>query len=330
MPFDPAFTYNQPLDPNYRAGPGFITFDPSFCYDQPIRHASANGMGPILFDPDYSYGQITSPNGVGPAIVVTFDPAFSFDAPTNPDLIGPVVVSFDPCFGFDGPVTPSFTVTSPTAPATPLQSVIQRAINLGYGQTGTLIGTPYRHHRPALNGAISIETWLGSINLSVAQNGNFMKPGKVGNDEWYGYYDATAVAPGDYFTNGERTYFVASQQPLLPYLLVFCERTITLSTVSQTAGGGTGSYGGDASSNGTNLLTAWPASIVQGSRGERGDITLPDDVRSPWWTIRLPATPGLVIQNSMFIYDDLGRRYSISSAEITEYGVRITAKQDQT
>jgi hypothetical protein len=308
-----------------------VSFDPSFAYDQAISPDLIPPVPTVIgFDPDFAYGQPISANGIGLPFLVSFDPDFAYGNPFSPDTEGPGILSFDPGFGFGNPYTPGLTVTSPTAPVATLPSVIQRAINLGYAQTANLIGTPYRHYRPTPSAAITGTTWIDTLNLSFAQNGNFSKPGKVGNDEWYGYYDATTVQPGDYLTNGQRTYFVASQQPLLPYLLVYCERVITLSTVGQTAGTGAGTYGGDASVNGSTVLTSWPASIVQGSRGERGDITLPDDVRSPWWTVRLPATPGIVIQNSMFLTDDLGRRYSISSAEQTEYGWRLVSRTDQT
>lgn len=209
-----------------------------------------------------------------------------------------------------------------------LADTIQNSINLGNAQVAAAIGAPYSHYRPVTAGAISSSTLLGTLNVSFAQQGNYMKPGKVGNDEWYGYYDATNVLLGDYLSNGTSTYFVASQQPLLPYLTVYCERVVNVILTTQATGVGAGSYGGDIA-NSESILTAWPASVVQGSRGERGDITLPEDVRSPWWTIRLPATPGIVLQDSMLITDDLNRRYSISSAEQSVYGWRITAKSDQ-
>ena len=232
------------------------------------------------------------------------------------------------CSGFGPGGSLAGIVTDGFAPVqTPVVvSPIEYAINLGYAQVANAIGTPFKHYRPVSSGAISNATLINTLKVSFAQNGSYKKPGKVGNDEWYGYYDATTVTPGDYFSNGSQTYFVAAQQPLLPYLTVYCERVINLLTVTQTGGGGVGDYGGNVATNEQSLLTQWPASIVQGSRGEKGDITLPEDVRSPWWTIRLPATPGVVIQNSMIITDDLSRRYIVSSAEQSPYGWRLTVK----
>jgi len=78
------------------------------------------------------------------------------------------------------------------------------------------------------------------------------------------------------------------------------------------------------------LMTAWPASVLQGAKGEKDGAVLPGDVRLPWWAILLPAFPGVTLRSADIITDDIDRRFIISSAEKTDLGWRITAMQAET
>jgi hypothetical protein len=70
--------------------------------------------------------------------------------------------------------------------------------------------------------------------------------------------------------------------------------------------------------------------VLQGTKGEKGGVALPGDVRDAWWAILLPFVPGVVLRSGDLISDDLSRRYIISSAELTDLGWRITCQQGQT
>jgi len=52
-------------------------------------------------------------------------------------------------------------------------------------------------------------------------------------------------------------------------------------------------------------------------------------VRTPWWAILMPAWPGVILRTSDIILDELGRKYVVSSAELTDMGWRCTAMQAQ-
>ena len=154
------------------------------------------------------------------------------------------------------------------------------------------------------------------------------KPNKYGHPTWFGLFDGALTKPGDYLTNAsDGTFFIAAQQQALPILLVQCNRTINVLRPQQQAGVGALGYGGDTAANETTLMTAWPASVLQGTKGEKGDAILPGDVRSPWWAILLPAYPGVTLRAADIITDELSRRYVISSAELSDLGWRITAMQ---
>ena len=210
-------------------------------------------------------------------------------------------------------------------------AAIQLKANYGYAKSAQYVGLPYSHYRPASAGpVIASGNLLGTLKATFSQGGNYAKQSKTNSDEWTAYYDPTTVLPGDYLTNGTRTWFIAAQQPLLPPLAIFCERVMTLNRPFAETGVGALPYGGDTQTNETTLLTQWPASCLQGTKGEKGDVTNPTDVRNPWWNIRLPFYAGVILQTDDKLTDDLGRIYSISSAELSEYGWRLTVKQDQT
>ena len=88
-------------------------------------------------------------------------------------------------------------------------------------------------------------------------------------------------------------------------------------------------YGGDTPQTEALLMQNWPASVLQGTKGEQNDAKLPGDVRTPWWAILMPDYNGILLRTSDILKDELGRRYIISSAELTDMGWRLTAMQAQ-
>jgi hypothetical protein len=208
-------------------------------------------------------------------------------------------------------------------------AAIQAAINQGNAIAGSILGTAFSQYRPAGGVAINSATLVGSVTASFAAKGNFTRPGSVKDPEFIGYFDITDTLPGDYLV-GSSTYFIASQEPLLPTLCVLCNGTVTLSRVPAGSSSGLQTEQSQTPAAATTVFTAWPASILQGTKGERGDVNLPDDTRTPWWAIRLPATPGILIRTDDYLTDANGIAYSVSSAELTRYGWRLTARQNET
>jgi hypothetical protein len=75
------------------------------------------------------------------------------------------------------------------------------------------------------------------------------------------------------------------------------------------------------------LLTNWPASVLGASGGGRPDTALPSDSSVPYWTVLLPAMPGVILHPSDLMTDDLGRAAVVAGAELTDLGWRLTVKQ---
>lgn len=207
---------------------------------------------------------------------------------------------------------------------------LQNKVYAGYAKAALRIGPLYGVYRPASPldplGLGPVATLNASFN---AEDMTYSKPNKYGKPTWFCLVDGTQVMVGDYLINDSQTFFIAAMQPILPILAVDCNRTISaLRPQQQTAVGQVG-YGGDIDATETPLMVGWPASVLQGTKGEKADAILPGDTRNPWWSILFPAFPGVVLRSSDVLIDDIDRRYVISSAELTDLGWRITAQQAQ-
>lgn len=211
-------------------------------------------------------------------------------------------------------------------------ALLQQKIYYGYGKAAQFIGPPYNLFRPtsALNPTAQ-QNQIGTLNASFnAMDMSYGKPNLYGKPLWYALLDGSVTQVGDYLIGCDKTYFIAAMQTTLPILAVDCNRTINIVQAAQQPTVGAVGYGGDTAAGEVPLMTAWPASILQGTKGEKGDVNLPGDVRNPWWSVLLPAYPGVIIRSANIIIDDLSRRYVISSAELTDLGWRCTAMQAQT
>lgn len=163
-------------------------------------------------------------------------------------------------------------------------------------------------------------------NLFVSLNAEDMKygkPNKYGKPTWYGLFDAKNAQVGDYFVGPAGTFFIATLQLLLPILVVECNRVATIWR-PQVQTGADGEYGGTTTGNQTAIMTGWPCSILQGTKGERNESSLPGDSRAAWWVVLLPDC-GIQILPNDIITDDLGLRYVVSSTENSDLGWRLTA-----
>jgi hypothetical protein len=208
-------------------------------------------------------------------------------------------------------------------------TVLQQKVYYGYAQSALRVGLTYSQYRPtsALDPIAAgnlLQTLPAAFN---AEDMKFSKPVVYAKATWFCLVDGRQTQVGDYLVGPELTYFIAAQQALLPILAVLCNRTINLLRPQQLSGTGTVGYGGDTVANEMVLMTGWPASILQGTKGEKGDAELPGDVRNPWWAVLLPDWPGITLRSGDIITDDLTRRYIVSSAELTELGWRLTALQ---
>lgn len=212
---------------------------------------------------------------------------------------------------------------------------LQGKIYAGYAKAALRLGLLCSQYRPtsaltpAIAGGNLVRTLQASFN---AEDFGYGKPNKYGKATWYCLADGALLRPSDYLVRPDGTpFFIAGMQPLLPIFAVECNRTIKVLRPQQQTGVGAQGYGGDTAANETLLVSQFPASILQGSRGEKSQVNLPGDVRNPWWAVLLPALPGgIYLRSEDIITDELNRRYVISSAESTDLGWRMSVIQVET
>ena len=194
--------------------------------------------------------------------------------------------------------------------------------------TGEVLGSPYSQYRPA--GAnnptgsplATIPAW---ITADAAGKG--LKANSYGKPVWYSMHDPAVTQVGDYLIGPLGTFFIASQDVPMPIQVVECNRTLSLSRPGGAAPGA-GYYGGETAAALSPLAATWPASVLQGTKGEKGEVALPGDTRLSWVVILLPAIPGvqILMGDVLTSADTTPQYYTVSSTELTSLGWRLTAE----
>lgn len=210
---------------------------------------------------------------------------------------------------------------------------LQAKVYAGYAKASKRIGFTADHYRAtSASSPLDPGNHLDSFPVSFnAEDMRYGKPNKYGHPTWYGLFNGSTVAVGDYLTNAQDgTYFVAALQTILPPLLVQCNRIISIVRPQLQSGVGLGAYGGNTAATETPLMTAWPASVLHAGRGGVSEVGLPGDTANALWQVLVPAFPGVILRSGDVVTDELARRYVISAAELTDLGWRISAYQAQT
>lgn len=206
-------------------------------------------------------------------------------------------------------------------------TAIQSKVYSGYAKAAGFIGDDNDIYRPSTSSnPIIIGNKIRTIRASYnAEDMKYSRPNKYGKATWYGLFDGSQTQVGDYLVGAGGTFFIAAQQALLPILCVSCNRVGTIYRPTTISSVGAGDYTGLTTETLSPIMTNWPCSILQGTKGERAESGLPSDTRNPWWYILLPYWQGVTIKVNDVLIDDLGRRYVVSSPELTDLGWRISA-----
>lgn len=222
-------------------------------------------------------------------------------------------------------------------------TAIQAALNDAYRRVGERLGTPHQVLRPT-----SATTPLANVVATLsaafsAEDYRFGSARSYGEATWFGWFDGARTRPGDYLRGTdhkgiERTFFIAAQQPQLPMLCVECDRSVRLMRADSfgATGSGTGAvvgaapYGGVESAPESVLGAAtglWPASVTFGGRSDSAQRDTPTSVSQLGWTVLLPRSVPVQIHHGDTIEDDLGRRYMVEGAELSDLGWRLQTHQ---
>jgi hypothetical protein len=209
---------------------------------------------------------------------------------------------------------------------------IQDRIRWGLNVAARAIGSPTDAYRPKgpSDPVAAVNRFLRLNAAFSAPDNRFQQPSGYGSALWHGIFDAAYTQVGDYLMQGDTTWFIAAQQNLLPVLCVLAGRVVSFARAAAPSSAGVNTYSGITTDTNTPLLTNWPASILGVGGAGLPEAGLPTDSTVPYWTVLLPACPGVVLLPGDLMQDDLGRDATISAAELTALGWRIAVKQATT
>lgn len=221
-------------------------------------------------------------------------------------------------------------------------SQINAKIYAGRAKAALRLGLDYYQYRPVLASnplTVSLRTMKAAFN-----NGDnaYKNPNLPGDAIWFGDFDGRLTVAGDYLVrvSDGQTYFISSQQPLLPIVCVDCNRSVRLTRAAPpSASVGVVGYGGicdDPAESvdvlGTNptsnagVFVGWPCSILFRKGKMRNPEALPSGTsEQTGWQIMLPLSVPIQIRTGDRVVDDLGRVFVVNGAEQSDLGWRIAA-----
>lgn len=210
------------------------------------------------------------------------------------------------------------------------QDRIQDRIQWGMNVAARAAGASTDAYRPSgvVNPLDPTNRYLRLPAFFTGMMGRFMRPEGYGESAVHGIFDSAYTRVGDYLVQADgATWFIASQEPLLPVLCVRTSRVVSFARAVAPSATGVNAYGGVTAATTTPLLSGWPASVMGAAGGGQPEAGLPSDTSVPYWTVLLPAFPGVVLLPADLMTDDLGRSAVVSAAELTALGWRLTVKQ---
>jgi hypothetical protein len=213
---------------------------------------------------------------------------------------------------------------------------IQARVYAGYAKAAKVIGIAYDQYRP-LSAALPLGNKVSTVLMALDSGTTFTfkSPNEYGDPTWLALINDATVQTGDYLVGNNGginpgIYFIAGKQFLLPVLAIECNRSVRITRENTVTGVGAVAYSGKLPSTETDVLGApgamWPASILAGGRKEAG-VNLPAGTKNAGWKMLLPPSVPIVILAGDMVTDDLGRRYAVDGAELTDLGWRINANE---
>lgn len=209
------------------------------------------------------------------------------------------------------------------------------ALRRGLGRVGRAAGAWCTLYRPKSAGpALAAHNRILHMQAAFGPPSTQWHAPSYGAPAWFGYFDAAYTRAGDYIqrphsrpgTQDGGTWFIASQDAMLPLLCIRTNRTLDITRPSGATAQGINPYGGPSTTTTTPLLTQWPASVT--TTGTTGPTTtLPNPIGPGTWTILMPHHTTTPLKTGDTLTDDLGRSALITTTELTHLGWHLTARQ---
>jgi hypothetical protein len=208
------------------------------------------------------------------------------------------------------------------------QATVNAKMAYGFSKAAAALGAPCQLYRPhSIHNPLDPSAWVSTVQAAFRiPNTDYTAPSAYAKPLWWGLFDTSLVQAGDYLLDPTLgCFFVASTEVIHYPLVISCNTSLTISRPAPEAPGAD-HYEGATLASETVLATAWPASLLNGTKGEASDLRLPGDVRNPWAAILLPPSfPAQIVTGDVAMTVDTSqRRYTLSAAELTGSGWRIT------
>jgi len=151
------------------------------------------------------------------------------------------------------------------------QATVQAKVDAGFAKAAAAIGVSSQWYRPTSpTNPLAAGNLLGTLqvlfdtNASLAQRNprQRQKP-----EEWYGAFDTSGVAIGDYLvTPTPETLFITAMDLFRPARFVLTNQIVDIHAPGTMPGIGlVPGYGGDIRPNETVVASGWPASLILGA-----------------------------------------------------------------
>lgn len=218
-------------------------------------------------------------------------------------------------------------------------TALQAKVYAGYAKAAERLGYAYAVYRPSGPdspmdpGNVIVPALNATFTSASTQDFNFNRSNDREVPDYHCMADMTGLAAGDIFVNDDwGIYFLIALDPLLPPRAIRSTQLVSVTRPAAQAGFGAQPYGGSVPATEVPVMSGgWPAAVLTvKARGEGSEVNLPGDVRTPGYTIYMPYLPGTLIRSSDIITDELGRRFIISSAELTDQGWNMVTRQAET
>lgn len=211
---------------------------------------------------------------------------------------------------------------------------IQNKINFGYKKVAKVTGDQYDWFRPNLALApIGAESYIGTIQAQFATDFgmHFIRPAEFSSAAiWFGSFNPQPPSPGDYVIGEMGTFYVMDVERFTAVQCIWCNTQVSLTRASSSLpAGASPTYWGEEATDGSPILTGWPASVRQlgsGMKMRGTGMGLPSDAPLPAYQILLPPSLPVPVNWNDFVTDGNGRKFVASTVESTPLGWRISAE----
>ena len=205
---------------------------------------------------------------------------------------------------------------------------LQDRLYWGLNRTANILGRVTDAYRPVgVSEPVSRSNRYLQLRAAFSRaDGNFDQAVGYGVALWRGHFDASYTNVGDYLVQGDETWFIASQQSLLPVLCVKTNRVISISRQLSPSTGTTYDPTTGATSP-ISVISRWPVSMLGTGTEGKSTAQLPGDTGIPSCIVLLPSVHEQILQPADIVVDEYGMRGVIVASELSGLGWRLNIRQ---